>query len=193
MPFATLATPSSFEHASRRPLRQGPKGDALVSARERAQDRRLQASLGKNSKMRRRWANNPRSGCDASWLRRAFVACFLGLAHVGQLAAGAVPASNVASPSESAALALSAAIGKTAVLCGKGAGDLGAPSHGAPCCNDCTLCHGAGCSTALAVASVVWRALPQSAALAPAPRESQPVPRLLPTSEARSRAPPIPV
>ena len=143
--------------------------------------------------MRRRWANNRRSGGGASWLHRALVACFAGLALVVQLAAGAVHASNVASPSESAALALTAAIGKTAVLCGKGAGDQGAPYRGAPCCNDCTLCHGAGSSTALAVAGFGWRALPQGAALARAPRESQPVPRLLPTSEARSRAPPISV
>jgi hypothetical protein len=143
--------------------------------------------------MRRRPANNRRRGGCGSWLRRASIASLVGLALVVQLAVGAVHASNVASASESAALALSAAIGKSATLCGKGAGDHGAPSRGAPCCNDCTLCHGAGCSATLAAVASGWRVAPQGPALVLTPRESQPVPRLFPTSEARSRAPPIPV
>ena len=144
--------------------------------------------------MTRDGPRNRRGGGLFSVLRRPFAAWIAALAILVQLTAGAAPTPQVASPAESAALALSAAIGQTVVLCGKGAGDpAGAPHHGPPCCNDCTLCHGAGCAAALPVACLDWSAVSGQAVVALGKRQSQHVALLFRGANARSRAPPIPV
>ncbi len=137
---------------------------------------------------------NRRGGRLFTVLRRPFAAWIAALAILVQLTAGAAHTPQDASPAESAALALSAAIGQTVALCGEGAGgSAGAPHHGAPCCNDCTLCHAAGCAAALSVACVGWSAVPGDGVVALGERHYPRVTSVFQGANARSRAPPIPV